>query len=140
VRQAGRRTQCDAFTAWWLGAESYAPLRIDDSSASSVRSTREWRAAASTLSHPRTSSGGPQDKGNLRLRRVGVVASRAAVGNAVQRNRAKRRLRALFRLHQQTLPPSGDLLLVARHLLNRLSWATLETRFADLARRLGNAR
>ncbi|WP_068711785.1 ribonuclease P protein component [Cephaloticoccus capnophilus] len=114
VRQAGRRHQCDAFTAWWLACPKPASIRPD---------------------RPLTSR--PQANASLRL---GVVASRAAVGNAVQRNRAKRRLRALFRLHQQKLPPDGDLLLVARRLLNGLPWAVLETRFADLCRRLGNAR
>jgi len=115
VRQAGRRHQCDAFTAWWL----------------------QHGQAHKT---GRATNGSTPSKSGLRPPRVGVVASRAAVGNAVQRNRAKRRLRALFRLHQQKLPPSGDLLLVARRLLNGLPWATLETRFADLCRRLGNAR
>ena len=34
-----------------------------------------------------------------------LVASRAAVGEAVARNRARRRLRELFRRHQQEVPP-----------------------------------
>ncbi|MCC6415040.1 MAG: ribonuclease P protein component, partial [Opitutaceae bacterium] len=33
----------------------------------------------------------------LTMRRLGVVASTAAIGMAVQRNRAKRRLREIFR-------------------------------------------
>jgi len=37
--------------------------------------------------------------------RVGVVASRVAVGNAVHRNRAKRRLRELYRRNQRRLRP-----------------------------------
>lgn len=36
--------------------------------------------------------------------RVGVVASRAAVGHAVNRARAKRRLREIFRAHQNLVP------------------------------------
>jgi ribonuclease P protein component len=52
--------------------------------------------------------------------RVGVVASRAAVGGAVARNRAKRRLREAFRRHQELAPPGHDLLLVARGVINRL--------------------
>jgi len=114
VRQAGRRHQCDAFTAWWFQNPKDPKLG-------------------------RATGGSTPSKNGLRPRRLGVVASRAAVGNAVQRNRAKRRLRALFRLHQQTLPPGGDLLLVARRVLNRLPWVTLEARFADLARRLPNS-
>gem|GEM_PF-164373 len=149
VRQVGRRHQCDAFTAWWLGsAKPDTGPRVDDSSttisapalaatSAGEQSTVSVQASAAKpecanapLASQGTAAGSRQSKP---LRRLGVVASRAAVGNAVQRNRAKRRLRALFRLHQQTLPPSGDLLLVARRLLNRLPWAVLETRFVAYA-------
>ena len=68
--------------------------------------------------------------------RVGVVASRAAVGGAVRRNRAKRRLRETFRHHQQLVPPGHDLLLVARHAANRLTTTELEQRFAEACRKL----
>ncbi len=62
------------------------------------------------------------------LRRLGVIASRR-VGNAVQRNRAKRLLRELFRLHQDALPPACDLLLIARARINRVRFDDLEARF-----------
>ncbi|MEJ1971172.1 MAG: ribonuclease P protein component [Lacunisphaera sp.] len=42
--------------------------------------------------------------------RVGVVASRAAIGNAVHRNRAKRRLREVYRRNQDLVPASLDLI------------------------------
>ena len=61
--------------------------------------------------------------------RVGVVASRAAVGDAVHRNRAKRRLRAIFRKHQALVPPGVDLVLTARAALLRLEFAEVEQRF-----------
>jgi ribonuclease P protein component len=61
--------------------------------------------------------------------RVGVVASRASVGNAVHRNRAKRRLRAIFRKHQALVPPGLDLVLTARAALLRLEFAEVEQRF-----------
>lgn len=68
--------------------------------------------------------------------RVGVVASRSAVGNAVQRARAKRRLREVFR-HQQALAPAGyDLLLVARSSLNRLEYREIEQRFVTACRKI----
>jgi ribonuclease P protein component len=68
--------------------------------------------------------------------RVAVVASTAAVGPAVRRNAAKRRLREIFRRHQDLVPPGSDLLLVARASLNRLEFAEAETKFVDACRQL----
>lgn len=68
--------------------------------------------------------------------RVGVVASRAAVGNAVHRNAAKRRLRELFRRHQHLVPPGLDLILTARAALLRISFAEAATRFAQACTKL----
>ena len=65
------------------------------------------------------------------LPRVGVVASIAAVGAAVQRNRAKRRLREIFRRHQGSLPRDCDLLLVARAAVVNWPFAELDKKFAD---------
>jgi ribonuclease P protein component len=45
--------------------------------------------------------------------RIGITAG-SAVGNAVQRNRAKRRLRAAIQLHLPVLLPGWDLILIAR--------------------------
>jgi len=70
------------------------------------------------------------------LPRVGVVASIASVGAAVQRNRAKRRLRAVFRAHQALVPAGSDLLLVARAAVNRLDYPALEKKFTDACRKL----
>lgn len=60
---------------------------------------------------------------------MGVVASTAAVGGAVLRNRAKRRLRVLFRQQQHLLPRDCDLLLVARQAVTRWPFAELEAKF-----------
>jgi ribonuclease P protein component len=62
---------------------------------------------------------------------LGVVASRSAVGNAVQRAHAKRRLREVFRHQQQRVPAGYDVLLVARSSLNRLEYREIEQRFSD---------
>lgn len=70
------------------------------------------------------------------IARVGVIASIASVGPAVRRNAAKRRLREIFRRHQQLLPPGSDLLLVARSSLNRIAFAEAETKFIDACRQL----
>jgi ribonuclease P protein component len=68
--------------------------------------------------------------------RVGVVASRAAVGGAVERNRAKRRLRALYRKHQHLVPAGFDLVLTARGSILRLEFSVLEQRFLHACRQL----
>ncbi len=67
--------------------------------------------------------------------RVGVVASRAAVGDAVHRNRAKRRLREIYRRHQTLVPPGFDLVLTARPALLRLEFPEVAQRFAHACRR-----
>ncbi len=63
--------------------------------------------------------------------RVGVVASKASVGNAVHRNRAKRRLRELYRRHQSLVPAGVDVVLTARASLLRLDFAEAARRFAQ---------
>ncbi len=82
-----------------------------------------WRApAGADTAQPRTA-------------RVGVVASRAAVGGAVERNRAKRRLRELYRRHQELVPPGFDLILTARSAVLRLDFSELEKKFVEACRR-----
>jgi len=71
-----------------------------------------------------------------RLVRVGVVASTAAIGSAVRRNAAKRRLREVFRRNQALIPPGTDLLLVARSSLNELAFRDVESKFIAVCRRL----
>jgi ribonuclease P protein component len=68
--------------------------------------------------------------------RVGVVASRAAVGNAVHRNAAKRRLRELYRRHQHLVPTGFDLVLTARAALLRMEFAEAAQRFVHACGRL----
>ena len=63
--------------------------------------------------------------------RVCVIASTNAVGGAVQRNRAKRRLREVFRQQQQQLPPRCDLLLIARAAATTVPMRELERKFAE---------
>jgi ribonuclease P protein component len=58
-----------------------------------------------------------------------VIASTAAVGNAIHRNRAKRRLRELFRAHQDRLPAHCDFLLIARAAAYDRPFAELEKNF-----------
>jgi ribonuclease P protein component len=65
------------------------------------------------------------------VRRACFVASTQAVGKAVLRNRAKRRMREVFRRHQELLPASCDLLMVARSQVNLWDMVQLERVFAD---------
>lgn len=108
VRERGRRIQSGPFTVWCL--------------------RREPAAAMSSAAH----APAPE------TRRVGVVASTAAVGHAVLRARAKRRLREVFRRHQALVPAGCDLLLIARSSLNRLDYAELERKFVEVCRQLSS--
>jgi putative membrane protein insertion efficiency factor/ribonuclease P protein component len=80
----------------------------------------------------------PADASAPANRRLGIIATRR-LGGAVERNRAKRRLRAVFRLHQAALPPSGDLLLVARPRCLRATFSELEAKFLHCARKTAGA-
>lgn len=62
---------------------------------------------------------------HLECSRFGITASRA-VGNAVARNRAKRRLRASAATRTQALRPGWDLVLIARPGLLSATWERVE--------------
>ncbi len=68
--------------------------------------------------------------------RVCVVASIAAVGKAVLRTRAKRRLRELFRIHQERIPAGLDLMLIAKSGCVKFEFKELERRFLQACSRL----
>lgn len=72
-----------------------------------------------------------RDSAEVSLPRVGVVASTAAVGHAVLRNRAKRRLRAVFRQHQSLVPAACDLVLTARASATTCPFPELEKKFIE---------
>jgi ribonuclease P protein component len=71
--------------------------------------------------------------------RVCVIASTKAVGGAVVRNRAKRRLREVFRLQQHHVPAGCDLLLIARLAATTWPLPELETKFADACGQIASA-
>jgi ribonuclease P protein component len=119
VRTHGRRHDCGAFMLWYA-RQAPAPLPASGSGSQlSALDSQLFPSSAATITA-----------------RVGVVASRSAVGNAVQRARAKRRLREVFRHHQNLTPAGYDLLLVARSSLNRLEYPEIERRFIDACRKL----
>jgi ribonuclease P protein component len=78
----------------------------------------------------------PATPGSSRPARVCVIASTHAVGGAVRRNRAKRRLRELFRHQQQQVPAGCDLLLIARGAVTSRPMAELSAQFSEACRRL----
>ncbi len=131
VRTHGRRHDCGAFMLWY--ARQAAPAVVAASNSSPTENVSEPSpVATSTVKSPvaPTVPAGPIPA------RLGVVASKSAVGNAVQRARAKRRLREAFRLHQLRVPAGYDVLLVARGSLNRLEYREIEQRFSDACRKI----
>jgi ribonuclease P protein component len=68
--------------------------------------------------------------------RLGVVTSRK-VGPAVDRVRARRLLREVFRRHRSQLTGAVDLVVVGRRDLVRASWTALEREFIYLVRKAG---
>ena len=108
VRELGRRLECRAFTVWW-----------------------KRRDLASAESDAVAPSPAP-----LQRPRVCVIASTAAVGGAILRNRAKRRLREIFRHHQEQVPADCDHLLIARVAATEWPIAELEKKFSDACRQI----
>jgi ribonuclease P protein component len=64
--------------------------------------------------------------------RLGIVASRK-VGGAVQRNRAKRLLREVFRRRTDLFPPRVDVVIIVRPGVHELAYAALEAEIASVA-------
>jgi ribonuclease P protein component len=114
IREQGRRINCGAFTLWCLPRQA-SPSPAADS--------------VNSPSRPHLSVDAP-------LRRLGVVASTAAVGHAVLRNRAKRRLRDIFRRHQEDVPAGCDILLSARANAVEVPMVELEQKFVDACRKV----
>ncbi len=60
--------------------------------------------------------------------RIGISAARR-VGNSVQRNAAKRRIREVFRLHQHAIKPGADIVLSLRSPIVKATYQEIEQRF-----------
>lgn len=69
-----------------------------------------------------------------RFTRFGVAASRS-VGKAVQRNRAKRLIRAAIQANQSQILPGWDLVLIARRPLVEASFHQTQAALQNLLRR-----
>jgi ribonuclease P protein component len=68
--------------------------------------------------------------------RVGVITSRR-VGTAVERNRTRRRLREIFRLHRNLLPSGLWMVIVPRRAAVRTTFAALAEEWRALVERAG---
>lgn len=64
-------------------------------------------------------------RNELDCSRFGFVVSKR-LGKAVQRNRIKRRMREVIRLHMPQIKPGFDLVFIARQPLNQASYAEIE--------------
>lgn len=74
-------------------------------------------------------------KNRLGHSRLGLTAS-VKIGNAVTRNRARRRLREVYRLNRDKLQKGWDVILVARGRTAAVSWRELNDTFLRLCRKL----
>jgi ribonuclease P protein component len=72
----------------------------------------------------------------LEVTRFGVTAGRS-LGGAVQRNRAKRRLRTAQQVYLGKLPNGWDLIWIAREPLLRAPFTEVQTAMAGLLKRAG---
>ncbi len=75
-------------------------------------------------------------KNRLGRNRAGFTVS-VKLGGAVKRNRARRRLREVFRLNSPRLKQGWDLILVARGRTLTASWRELNDTFLRLCGKLG---
>ena len=75
-------------------------------------------------------------KNKLGRNRLGITAS-TKIGGAVTRNRARRRLREVYRLNGDKLQKGWDVILVARGRTVSCSWKELNDTFLRACRKLG---
>jgi ribonuclease P protein component len=72
----------------------------------------------------------------LTISRIGVIAGRAT-GNAVRRNRAKRRLREALRRYLPRMVSGQDVVLIARPAFHEAEWSDVLNAMATLLGRAG---
>jgi ribonuclease P protein component len=75
-------------------------------------------------------------RNELPVTRMGVSAAKS-VGNAVRRNRAKRRLREALRSHLPELAPGWDVVVIARPEVDDAEWNQLRAAIRELLQRSG---
>jgi ribonuclease P protein component len=73
---------------------------------------------------------------DLPASRFGITVSRKT-GNAVIRNRVKRRIRELQRLNRDSIVPGKDIVVIATREASRATFEKMEIEYTDLIRRAG---
>jgi len=68
--------------------------------------------------------------------RVGITVSKK-LGGAVVRNRVRRRLREVYRLHEEQFAPGWDIVIVARSRCIKADFAALIKAYLSLAEKAG---
>ena len=68
--------------------------------------------------------------------RVGITVSKK-LGHAVVRNRVRRRLREVYRLHEERFSPGWDIVVVARSRAIKAPFDTLTESYLSLAEKAG---
>ena len=66
---------------------------------------------------------------------IGVTAGKR-LGNAVTRNRCRRRLKECYRLYRNEAPVGMDIVIIARRGLVTADWADIVAAFRDIMRRV----
>ena len=69
--------------------------------------------------------------------KIGIIASRR-FGGAVLRNRAKRRIREVFRRNQNVFPMGTSLVALPRSGMLEASFSSLENRFVEAVKKLSS--
>lgn len=67
---------------------------------------------------------------SLGRKRLGIIASRK-IGNAVNRNRAKRKIREIFRRHKNLVERDMDIVVISARKLVNLPYAILEQKLTQ---------
>lgn len=75
-------------------------------------------------------------KNRLEQSRLGITVG-SKLGNAVKRNRVRRRIREVYRLSEVNLLPGYDLVVVARTRAQGAPFSVLEKSFLQLSKKLG---
>ena len=75
-------------------------------------------------------------RNRLNTNRVGITVSKK-LGHAVVRNRVRRRIREVYRLHEDAFCPGWDIVVVARSRAVDAPFAKLTASFLNLAGRAG---